>query len=150
MTILSSYGLWEGIYWGSVWFGCGFLKSAVENLMWKRCRTFGKPADTAFSDFGPQRNQILESTSWAAFAFGSDFGSGFLESDSAGFALWFRFCCAAAESVDKSWTKQGLSVTLAPLGWWREMRIQSRRQVHRAIATTTLGALAIWSDIGQN
>ncbi|KAF7006801.1 hypothetical protein CFC21_021807 [Triticum aestivum] len=53
-------------------------------------------------DFGPQRNQILESTSWAASPFGSDFGSGFLKSDSAGFALWFRFCCAAAESVDKS------------------------------------------------
>uniref|UniRef100_M8BNR2 Putative polyol transporter 6 n=1 Tax=Aegilops tauschii TaxID=37682 RepID=M8BNR2_AEGTA len=64
--------------------------------------SFGKPADTVFSDFGPQRNQILESTSWAASAFGSDFGSGFLKSDSAGFALWFRFCCAAAESVHKS------------------------------------------------
>ena len=64
--------------------------------------SFGKLTDIAFSDFGPQRNQILENTSWAASAFGSDFGSGFLESDLSGFALWFRFYCAAAESVDKS------------------------------------------------
>ena len=62
-----------------------------------------------FFRFGPQRNQILESTSWVAFAFGSDFDSGFLESDFARFALWFRFCCVAVESINKSWTKHGTS-----------------------------------------